>query len=174
MGRITQGAPLNIQTTVFPPSQIENPDNPKKKFGLSKVCISYIPKLAIFGEAIVMALGAHKYGAFNWRSKAVEAETYLDAAARHMALWEAGEDNDDESGESHLNHVRACMGIVIDAMAHGKLIDNRIKSQPLIDFIKSKVKPVENATTRVVPAISAHASPKLLIANPVLADADLA
>ena len=120
-----------------------NPDNPKDKFGRVKVCVSFIPKIAILAEAVVMALGGRKYGPFNWREKPVKAETYLDAAFRHIALWEAGEDNDDESGVSHLAHARACCGILIDALAHEALIDDRVRSPGVITFIKSQIRAIE-------------------------------
>lgn len=72
-----------------------------------------------------MALGAEKYGAFNWQSSKVDATTYYSAAMRHLMSWFAGEDVDPESGASHLAHVRACMGILIDAAATGQLVDDR-------------------------------------------------
>jgi hypothetical protein len=120
----------------------DNPDNPKDKFGKAKVCVHFIPMIAMAMEAIVMRVGAIKYGWFNWREKKVEAETYLDGMWRHYALWQAGEDNDDETGVSHLASVRAGCGILIDAQAQGMLIDNRKPDAALIAFIKSQVKPV--------------------------------
>lgn len=72
-----------------------------------------------------MALGASKYGAFNWQADPVDATTYYSAAMRHLLQWFSGEDVDPESGSSHLAHVRACMAILIDAQASGKLVDDR-------------------------------------------------
>lgn len=99
--------------------------NPKRAFGVRKPSAQFIPPVAIIEESVVMALGAAKYGAFNWQDDLVDATTYYSAAIRHLLQWFSGEDRDAESGASHLAHVRACMAILIDAQASGKLIDDR-------------------------------------------------
>lgn len=99
--------------------------NPKRAFGVRKPSAQFIPPVAIIEESVVMALGASKYGAFNWHADPVDATTYYSAAIRHLLQWFSGEDTDPESGASHLAHVRACMAILIDAQASGKLIDDR-------------------------------------------------
>lgn len=101
--------------------------NPKDARGRVKPSIEFIPPSAILAEAKVMALGAAKYGAFNWRGNAVQAGVYYSAAFRHMAAWFEGEDTDPESGASHLAHARACFGILIDAAERGCLLDDRPK-----------------------------------------------
>lgn len=112
-------------------------NNPKTRFGIKKVPThSRIPWTAIILEGIVMALGGAKYGPFNWRKNQVAASVYVDAAERHMSLWNAGEDNDDESLVSHLAHVRACCGILIDAIETGNLVDDRPKNEATIRMIK--------------------------------------
>ena len=101
--------------------------NPKTAFGAQKTPLHLIPPPAMAAEARVMALGAKKYGPYNWREHAVSASVYQAAALRHlMAAWE-GEDVDPESGESHWAHARACLGILLDARHHGKLNDDRPK-----------------------------------------------
>ncbi|MBY5553689.1 hypothetical protein J0664_06245 [Rhizobium leguminosarum] len=99
--------------------------NPKRAFGVRKPSAQFIPPVAIIEESVVMALGAAKYGAFNWQDDPVDATTYYSAAMRHLLQWFSGEDVDPESGSSHLAHVRACMAILIDAQASGKLVDDR-------------------------------------------------
>lgn len=101
--------------------------NPKRAFGVKKPSAQFIPPVAIIEESVVMALGAAKYGAFNWQDDPVDATTYYSAAIRHLLQWFSGEDVDPESGASHLAHVRACMGIILDAQAAGNLIDDRPK-----------------------------------------------
>lgn len=103
--------------------------DPKEKFGIAKPSIQYVPPTAVLQEAVVMALGAKKYGPFNWREGSVNASTYYSAAFRHLAAWFDGEDIDPESGAHHLAHVRASMGILLDALAHGTLIDDRPPAQ---------------------------------------------
>ncbi len=101
--------------------------NPKRAFGVKKPSAQFIPPVAIVEESVVMALGAAKYGAFNWQDDPVDATTYYSAAIRHLLQWFSGEDVDPESGASHLAHVRACMAILIDAQASDSLIDDRPK-----------------------------------------------
>lgn len=99
--------------------------NPKRAFGVRKPSAQFIPPVALIEESVVMALGAVKYGAFNWQDDPVDATTYYSAAIRHLLQWFSGEDRDQESGASHLAHVRACMAILLDAQASGKLVDDR-------------------------------------------------
>jgi hypothetical protein len=121
--------------------------NPKSQYGIKKVPThSRIPWTAIILEGIVMALGGLKYGPFNWRKNQVAASVYVDAAERHLSLWNAGENDDDESKVSHLAHVRACCGILIDAIETGNLVDDRPKNQATIDLIKRNYD-VTNRTT---------------------------
>jgi hypothetical protein len=99
--------------------------NPKDRIGQTKPPLHLIPPAAEVLEAVVMGLGARKYGAFNWRLAKVRATVYIAAAKRHLAQWLDGESNDIESGVSHLAHARACLGILLDAQATGNMIDDR-------------------------------------------------
>jgi len=100
--------------------------NPKDIVGVRKPALCLVPQSANILEAVVLGLGARKYGsAFNWREKHVKASIYLSAAMRHLAQWFDGQDDDAESGVSHLAHARACLGILLDALATGHLIDDR-------------------------------------------------
>lgn len=100
-------------------------ENPKDRIGAAKPPLHLIPPAAEIAEAVVMALGAKKYGPYNWRSANVKATVYIAAAKRHLAQWLDGQDIDPESGASHLAHARACLGILLDAAATDHLIDNR-------------------------------------------------
>ena len=106
-----------------------NPDNPKDKFGAAKPCLSYVPPVALMHEAVVMKLGADKYGPFNWQDTPIQASIYYDAMLRHLLAWFCGEDVDpgSKSGGLHLASVRAGAGILIDAFATGSVIDDRPK-----------------------------------------------
>jgi len=97
-------------------------ENPKDRVSAKKPPLHLIPPAA---ESVVMALGAKKYGAANWRSTNVKASVYVAAARRHLVQWFDGQDDDPESGVSHLAHARACLGILLDAMATGHLVDDR-------------------------------------------------
>lgn len=110
--------------------------NPKRAYGVRKPSAQFIPPVAIIEESAVMALGAAKYGAFNWQDEPVDATTYYSAAIRHLLQWFSGEDLDPESRASHLAHVRACAGILMDAAAAGTLIDDRPKCASATDAIE--------------------------------------
>jgi len=76
----------------------------------------------------VMSVGAAKYGAFNFRDSRIAASTYQDAMERHAALWFDGEDNDPETGVSHLASIMASCTLLLDAQENGKLDDDRQKT----------------------------------------------
>ena len=112
--------------------EVDSPDragpcteNPKDKIGKTKPDISLVPPVAIIQEAVAMGLGAKKYGPYNWRDTPVRASVYISAAFRHLYQWLDGDNADPESFVSHLAHVRACCGIVMDAESVGKLVDDR-------------------------------------------------
>ena len=119
--------------------QIERPQvqstNPKDKIGQTKPPLHLIPPGAEILEAVVMGLGEKKYGPYNWREHKVRATVYISAARRHLAAWLDGEDYDPESGVTHLAHVRACMGILIDAMVNDMMVDDRPKPGRATDLI---------------------------------------
>lgn len=100
-------------------------ENPKDRIGDTKPPLHLIPPAAEILEAVVMGLGAKKYGPFNWRSSSIRATVYIAAARRHLAQWLDRQDDDPESGVSHLAHARACLGILLDSQATGHLIDDR-------------------------------------------------
>lgn len=100
-------------------------ENPKDLLGILKLPLRLIPPPALAYLAQVMALGAKKYGPFNWRSNAVKQTVYLEAALRHILSVLDGEDVDPESGQPHEAHAMACMAILLDAKSTGNLIDDR-------------------------------------------------
>lgn len=102
--------------------------NPKKAAGAVKAPLHAYPMLPIIQMANVMAGGAHKYGLFNYRKSKVDALTYIGAIQRHLLLWADGEDNDVESGQSHLAHVMACSSILLDCLISLNMVDNRSKT----------------------------------------------
>lgn len=103
--------------------------DPKQQHGEKKPQLHLIPKAALDEMARALELGKRKYGERNWiTGDGVQITTYLSAMGRHLALLTDGtEDIDPESGAHHLGHLMAGCGIILDAMKHGKLIDNRVK-----------------------------------------------
>lgn len=104
---------------------LQDTTNPKDRLGALKAPLALIPVVSQVMESFVYELGAYKYGAFNWRNKAVRYTVYLEAIDRHTKLMLSGEDLDIESGLPHTSHIRACCGIIDDARACGQLVDDR-------------------------------------------------
>ena len=105
--------------------------DPKKVQGGKKEPMHLLPVEFLRQTAIVLGVGAKKYGEYNWRtSQGVEANTYIAAILRHITQFVDGEDVDEESGRSHLAHIAATCAVLLDAQQQGKFIDNRYKSQP--------------------------------------------
>jgi hypothetical protein len=97
-----------------------------QKLDHGKAPISLINRRAIEEEAQVMAFGARKYAAHNWR-KGIAASRLLDAALRHIFAYADGEDNDPETGLSHLAHARCCLAFQIDLQhTHPELDDRHV------------------------------------------------
>lgn len=101
------------------------PTDPKGPAGSLKPQLQLIPPVLSEEAAKAHALGAQKYGPWNWRHNRVEIMTYLGAMKRHIDAFIEGQDIDPESGAHHLGHVATGCGIVLDAARHGTLIDNR-------------------------------------------------
>ena len=111
-------------------------ENPKDRLGALKVPLHLVPKAGMLLTAKVMALGAEKYGPYNWRENKVKEQVYIDAAERHLILAECGEDTDDESQSLHYAHVAACMFILIDAKTTGNCVDNRQHAPAVVRLLK--------------------------------------
>ena len=93
---------------------LKNMEDPKKKAGDKKTPLHLLPTIALYETAHVLALGAAKYGVYNWReSESVEIQTYTAAMMRHILQYTDGEDVDEESGRSHLAHVMATCSILL-------------------------------------------------------------
>lgn len=98
--------------------------NPKDAIGATKLPLSLVPATATALASLAHYNGMLKYGAWNWRREGVRASIYLDACLRHVGKWQAGEEVDEE-GVPHLASALACLNIIIDARACGKLTDDR-------------------------------------------------
>lgn len=101
------------------------PPNPKQIYGDKKPPLAYIPLSAQLAELEALFDGKLKYGPYNWRENPVEAMTYIEAAMRHLQLFKVGEELTRDTRVQNLGAVKACCSILIDAMTHGTLIDDR-------------------------------------------------
>jgi hypothetical protein len=99
-------------------------ENPKDTVGSTKLPLHLWPTTASAVGCIALLNGALKYGRSNWRVVGVRASIYVDACHRHLAAWFEGEECDEE-GVPHLGAALACLAILVDCSAAGKLRDDR-------------------------------------------------
>jgi hypothetical protein len=74
------------------------------RYNNGKPRLSLIPMVTLYDEARVWEYGQKKYKAWNW-AKGMDWSVPFECAMRHMAKWQAGEENDEESGLPHLAHA---------------------------------------------------------------------
>jgi hypothetical protein len=89
-----------------------------------KVRLSLLPPAALVEVCRVREFGARKYEAWDW-CKGRPWTEYLDAAMRHQMAWMAGEDNDPESGRSHIAHAVCSLLFILEFMQTGRGQDDR-------------------------------------------------
>ena len=122
----TSGLPLNIEPgQIIPCFNLPEGTNPKDLLGVKKVQLHLVPPSSIIYEALAFEDGANKYGPYNWRKNKVILSIYIDALLRHVFAYFDGEDNAPDSKKPHLAHAKACLGVLIDALETGNLIDDR-------------------------------------------------
>lgn len=97
------------------------------KFDDGKPLMGLIPPIAELEMAKVLTFGASKYGRENWRHVDSASDRYLDAMMRHINSYRQGEQNDPESGMSHLAHVMCCAAFLIEASISQSQKNNVVK-----------------------------------------------
>ena len=111
-------------------------DNPKAVVGSTKLPLHLWPTTASAVGCIALLNGALKYGRSNWRAVGVRASIYVDACQRHLSAWFEGEECDEE-GVPHLGAALACIAILVDCAAAGKLRDDRQHPGGHREFLES-------------------------------------
>lgn len=119
------------------PGSTSKPSNPKDIVGSDKIPFHLWPETATALGSLALLDGALKYGRANWRVIGVRSSIYYDAARRHLNKWFEGENTDPDSGLPHLAHAMACLAILIDAGAAGKLNDDRQVKGGYPEFLES-------------------------------------
>ena len=107
-------------------NSITKATNPKDIIGSDKLPLHLWPATASVYGCLALLDGMLKYGRTNWRVAGVRASIYADAVLRHITKWLDGQDDDPDSGLPHLSHALACLAILVDAKAAGKLNDDRL------------------------------------------------
>lgn len=77
------------------------------KLDQDKFKFSLLPWEPLMDVVRVMMFGEKKYAAHNWK-KGIAVTRLIDAGMRHRTAFLLGDDNDPESGISHLAHSVCC------------------------------------------------------------------
>lgn len=94
--------------------------------------ISMLTQNFVVEVAKVMEFGAKKYARDNWRN-GIAWSRIIDSAYRHLGAFNAGEDNDPETGLSHIAHLACnCMFLLEYIHTHSEL-DDRYRSQEIVE-----------------------------------------
>ena len=102
-----------------PKDEFVKSDDNKSRYDL-------LPPEMLEETAQVLAFGAQKYSDNNW-VKGASWSRYFSAMMRHMWAWWRGEDNDPETGYSHLAHASCCLGFLMAYQRRGIGKDDRLK-----------------------------------------------
>lgn len=100
------------------------PIKPFQKNDAKKNRLDLLPIAALEEVGKVLTFGAGKYAAHNWR-RCPSRVRYLAAALRHLFAWARGEDNDPETGLSHVAHASCCCLFLLGLILDGAAVDDR-------------------------------------------------
>ena len=93
----------------------------------NKTRLDLIPLHLLDNCADVFEYGINKYAEWNW-AKGMAWNIPYQCLLRHLSAWYRGEDNDPESGKSHLGHAMANLIMLEHYSQSYKEGDNRPKS----------------------------------------------
>lgn len=99
--------------------------NPKDAVGTKKAPMSTVTGPVIMEVGVAMMEGARKYGRHNYRVSRVRASVYYDAAMRHLISWYEGQNEDPDSGLSHITKAIASLAVLRDAEINNMVVDDR-------------------------------------------------
>ena len=83
------------------------------KLDMGKLRFDLVPPEAIKEIAKVMTKGCEKYPPNNWKKVDDLKNRYLAALYRHLNAWQLGENNDPDTGISHLSHALTNMCFLV-------------------------------------------------------------
>ncbi len=108
--------------------EIKNKKGEALKFDGDKPPMVLLPFDALEEVAKVLAFGAEKYEAHNWR-KGFEWSRLYSAVFRHLSSHLQGEDTDPETGLSHLAHAACGVLFLVAHEKNGLGTDDRYKGE---------------------------------------------
>lgn len=92
----------------------------------SKPPMHLIDGYALEQLAMVLAFGAKKYAAHNWRNGLAQTRL-ISAAMRHLSTFNGGQDTDPETGLHHAAHAMCCCMFMVWMSANKPQFDDRYK-----------------------------------------------
>lgn len=102
------------------------------KFDQEKPMMALLSPWWIEGVSAVLTYGAKKYAADNWRD-GLSIRRLLSACLRHVFAFIRGEDNDPETGLSHLLHASCCLMFAFETQLLRRKFDDRWKQPNKVD-----------------------------------------
>lgn len=100
-----------------------------RKDDAGKTAFEYISPEAMIELARVLEFGARKYAPRNWE-KGMAWGRVFGAMMRHAWAWWRGENNDPETGLSHMAHALCCAMFLLHYSIRRTGTDDRPVSQP--------------------------------------------
>ena len=98
-----------------------------RKEDAQKVRTDLLPVYPLLEWSRVLTFGASKYGDHNWRGGIKYSRLYA-ATMRHLFAFWGGEDNDQETGLSHLTHALCEVGFLLEFTKRKDLDDRYVPS----------------------------------------------
>lgn len=96
------------------------------KYDKEKIRMELLSPTWLEGVAKVLTYGSRKYSAENWR-QGIELQRLIAGMMRHLNAFRKGEDNDPETGLSHLLHL-SCGAMFASEIHRTKPeLDDRVK-----------------------------------------------
>ena len=100
------------------------------RFNNSKPKWSLVPQSSLIPMVRVLEFGATKYEPFNWM-KGLSVTEICESLKRHLDAFMEGEDNDPESGLSHIGHIQCNALFLSWMMENRKDLDDRFNIENL-------------------------------------------
>ena len=100
---------------------------PGKKFDSEKPMLYLLPPKSINEVGKVLTYGAQKYDPENWRKVDDLQNRYTSAALRHIFAHMEGEEDDKETGLSHLAHAMCCLLFKLEDKLIGESKEERTR-----------------------------------------------
>lgn len=125
-GHINGYQPEKIVGTQKPPTGVSGLPSHGLKFDHDKVPMNLLSTIWLAEVSRVLKFGCEKYGAHNWRN-GIGQSRLMAAAMRHITSYNDGEDNDHETGLSHLAHASCCMMFAFELAKTMPHTDDRYK-----------------------------------------------